>query len=73
MPDPDPATQLLHLRAIMVRLACEADYVKGYRGRRDIDDAPPVSRDWKLARPTKVTVLPRDGAVVATERLPLFG
>jgi hypothetical protein len=32
------------------------DYVKGYQGRRDVYDAP-VSRDWKLQRPTKVRVL----------------
>jgi hypothetical protein len=35
------------------------DYVKGYQGRReDVYDVP-VSRDWKLQRPTKVLVLPR--------------
>ena len=34
-----------------------ADYVKGYQGRREVCDAP-VSRDWKLQRPTRVAVLP---------------
>lgn len=32
-------------------------YLKGYRGRRDIPDASPVTRDWRLERPTKVAVL----------------
>ena len=36
-----------------------ADYIKGYQGRREVYDAP-VSQDWKLQRPTKVTVLPRE-------------
>src|ERR1700723_2897307 len=38
-----------------------ADYIKGYQGRREVYDAP-VSRDWKLQRPTKVVVLPRENA-----------
>jgi hypothetical protein len=38
-----------------------ADYIKGYQGRRD-DVYAPASRDWKLQRPTKVTILPRDEA-----------
>ena len=41
--------------------ARSGDYIKGYRGRRDVDDAPPVSRDWRLERPTKVRVLRRAG------------
>ncbi len=36
-----------------------AGYVKGYQGRREVYDAP-ISRDWKLQRPTRVTILPRD-------------
>lgn len=32
------------------------DYIKGYQGRRE-DVFAPVTRDWKLARPTKVIVL----------------
>jgi hypothetical protein len=36
-----------------------ADYIKGYQGRRAVYDAP-VSQDWKLQRPTKVTILPRE-------------
>ena len=36
-----------------------ADYIKGYQGRRD-DVYAPVSRDWRLQRPTKVTILPRE-------------
>lgn len=39
-----------------------ADYIKGYQGHRDIDDAP-VSRDWKLQRPTKVTIIPCQNTV----------
>lgn len=38
-----------------------ADYIKGYQGRREVFDAP-VSRDWKLKHPTKVTVLPHESA-----------
>jgi hypothetical protein len=38
-----------------------ADYIKGYQGRRD-DVYAPVGRDWKLQRPTKVTILPREAA-----------
>lgn len=34
-----------------------AEYVKGYRGRREVYEAP-VSSDWKLARPSQVRVLP---------------
>ena len=41
-----------------------ADYIKGYQGRRDVYDAP-VSRDWKLQRPAKVTILPRESVAAA--------
>jgi hypothetical protein len=34
-----------------------ADYVKGYRGRHEVYNAP-ISHDWKLQRPTKVAILP---------------
>jgi hypothetical protein len=37
-----------------------AEYIKGYQGRREVYEAP-ASRDWKLQRPTKVKVLPREG------------
>ena len=37
--------------------------IKVYQGRRDVFDAP-VSRDWKLQRPTKVTLLSREGVAV---------
>jgi hypothetical protein len=40
-----------------------SDYIKGYQGRLDVFDAP-VSRDWKLQRPTKVTLLSREGVAV---------
>ena len=33
-------------------------YVKGYQGRRNVPEAP-VTRDWRLARPTKVEVISR--------------
>jgi len=36
-----------------------ADYIKGYQDRREVYDAP-VSWDWKLQRPTKVTIIPRE-------------
>jgi hypothetical protein len=36
-----------------------ADYIKGYQGRREVYDAP-VSRDWKLQRSAKVTIIPRE-------------
>jgi hypothetical protein len=36
-----------------------ADYIKGYQGRREVFDAP-VSRDWKLQRPTQVTIRSRE-------------
>ncbi len=39
--------------------ARSADYIKGYRGRREVYDAP-ITRDWKLQRPTKVRVLARE-------------
>jgi hypothetical protein len=45
-------------------------YIKGYRGRRDDYDLPPVSRDFKLSHPAqikKVSSVPPD--VVG---LPLF-
>lgn len=29
-------------------------YLKGYRGRREDDDLPPVERDYRLSHPTKV-------------------
>lgn len=29
-------------------------YEKGYRGRRDFDDAPPVEIDYRLSFPTKI-------------------
>jgi hypothetical protein len=35
-------------------------YLKGYRGRREGDDLPSRSLDWRLQRPTKVRVV-RDG------------
>ena len=41
-----------------------ADYIKGYQGRRGVYNAP-VSRDWKLQRPTKVTILPRESVAAA--------
>jgi hypothetical protein len=41
-----------------------ADDIKGYEGRREVYDAP-VSRDWKLQRPTKVTILPRESVAAA--------
>lgn len=31
------------------------DYEKGYKGRREVYDAP-VRRDWRLERPTKIVV-----------------
>ena len=46
------------------------EYVKGYKGRRELDDAPPVSVDYKLSHGTqfkKVGSMPAD--VVG---LPLF-
>lgn len=36
------------------------DYTKGYRGRRDDDITPPIERDYRLERPTKILVLDRD-------------
>lgn len=33
-----------------------SDYVKGYQGRREVPEAP-VTRDWRLERPTKVEVI----------------
>ncbi len=36
-----------------------ASYIKGYRGCQEVYNAP-VSQDWKLTRPTKVTVIPRE-------------
>lgn len=42
------------------------DYIKGYRGRREVFDAP-VSRDWKLQRPTRLVILTRQNAVASTE------
>jgi hypothetical protein len=39
--------------------ARSSEYIKGYRGNRDIDAAPP-SLDWKLSRPTKVSVMAHD-------------
>lgn len=45
-------------------------YTKGYRGRRDDDDMPPISRDWRLERPTKVTIVSHEKTVVG--ELPLF-
>jgi hypothetical protein len=41
-----------------------ADYIKGCQGRREVYDAA-VSRDWKLRRPTKVTILPRETVAAA--------
>ncbi len=35
-----------------------SQYVKGYQGRRDVPNAP-VSRDWRLERPTKVMITKR--------------
>jgi hypothetical protein len=32
------------------------DYIKGYQGHREVYDAP-VSRDWKLERPTKTVIM----------------
>jgi hypothetical protein len=42
-----------------------ADYIKGYQGRRGVYAAP-VSRDWKLQRPTKVTILPRESVAACS-------
>ena len=36
-----------------------SDYIKGYRGYRDDVDAP-ITQDWKLQRPTNVTVIGRE-------------
>ena len=53
-------------------------YTKGYRGNRDLEDAPPPSRDWRLERPTRITIVPSDEKKAArlpaeVTGLPLFG
>lgn len=40
-------------------------YWKGYKGQRDLDDAAPISKDYRLSNPTGVKK-------VAGEELPLF-
>jgi len=46
-----------------------AGYWKGYRGQRDDEDLPPVSRDFKLSHPNHFRKLGEPGAL---ETLPLF-
>jgi hypothetical protein len=41
-----------------------ADYIKGHQGRREEVYAP-VSRDWKLQRPTKVAIFSRESVAAA--------
>lgn len=41
------------------------EYWKGYKGRRDLDDAAPISKDYRLSNPTGVKK-------VTDEEMPLF-
>lgn len=50
----------LHVGDVITFKARVASYVKGYRGYRD-DVYCPVSKDWKLERPTGISILSTHG------------
>jgi hypothetical protein len=47
-------------------------YIKGYRGRRDDDDLPPLEKDYRLSFPRNFKKLSSTSAAKPQAALPLF-